>query len=195
MAEVMLRDRFARAGATGSVSSAGTICAAGIPASDGSIEMAAQRGLSLEGHRSRRLTADLVRSTDLVLGMSREHVREAAVAAPDCFGRVFTLKQLVRLGDREGPRRQESFATWLGAVGADRKTSDLLGADEADDIADPMGQRLAEYARTADEIEGLLDRLVALIRPEPPAADAFPRAAAPSATSGAVEARAAGKRE
>jgi protein-tyrosine-phosphatase len=54
-------------------------------------------------------------------------------------------------------------AAWLGRVGAGRRTSDLVGDDPADDIADPVGRPRAEYEDTADQLEDLLERFVGLL--------------------------------
>lgn len=55
------------------VLSAGTSAAEGQPASRGSIEVAAQDGIDLTGHRARRATSALARSADLVLVMEPLH--------------------------------------------------------------------------------------------------------------------------
>ena len=62
-----------------------------------------------DGGRSRR--------ADLVLGMSRAHVRHAVVIAPEIWPRAFTLKELLRRGMETGPRRPgEPVADWLARV-------------------------------------------------------------------------------
>ncbi|MBI2709336.1 MAG: ribose 5-phosphate isomerase B [Actinobacteria bacterium] len=162
MAEVLLRDRFERLGVDATVSSAGTV-SEGRPASGGAVEAMRERGLDLSGHRSRLLTPELVQSADLVVGMAREHVREATVACPGRFGRIFTLKELVRLGEGCGARRSESIERWLDRVGMGRKPASLLGPDSHDDVADPIGQPLAVYQAAAAEIDDLVDRLADLL--------------------------------
>jgi protein-tyrosine phosphatase len=56
------------------VVSAGTAAWEGQPATGPSIEIADANGADLRGHRSRRLSPDLVRSADLVLVMERAHL-------------------------------------------------------------------------------------------------------------------------
>jgi protein-tyrosine phosphatase len=50
---------------------------------------------ALRSHRSRQITDALIAGADLVVGMTREHVREVTVRVPEAWGRTFTLKELV----------------------------------------------------------------------------------------------------
>lgn len=56
------------------VMSAGTGALEGRPATEQAIEIAGRDGVDLAGHRSRRVTPELVRSVDLVLVMERAHL-------------------------------------------------------------------------------------------------------------------------
>lgn len=118
------------------------------------------------GFVSARVTVDGVKHADLVLGMTREHVREVIVAVPEAWGHTFTLKELVRRGDEVGPRAwDEDLAGWLQRVGQDRTRAELLGSSLEDDVVDPIGGTPAEFERTAREIDGLCRALVALVWP------------------------------
>jgi protein-tyrosine-phosphatase len=173
MAEAMLRHRLDERGLGDTVRthSAGLLSGGQLASAPG-IETLASRGIDLVGHRSRRITVELLTGSDLIVGMAREHVREAAtspVAAGgrDLWPRCFTLKELVRRGDTVGPRKDgEALADWLARVHAGRSTESLLGHSPDDDVADPIGQSAEVYARTADELSGLVDRLVELVWPE-----------------------------
>lgn len=174
MGEALLRDRLARRGIDARVSSAGLL-GDDVPASDGSVRAMTRRGLDLSAHRSRRLTAEAIDAADLVLGMAREHVREAVVLVPDALGRTFTLREVVRRAEAVGPRRPvdrsrpdlglEPFDAWLARVGEGRRPSDLLGSSPDDDVEDPMGMSRRAYERTAVVISDLVDRLVDLAFP------------------------------
>lgn len=174
MGEVLLRDRLARRGIDARVSSAGLL-GDDVPASEGSIRAMTRRGLDLSAHRSRRMTAELVQASDLVLGMAREHVREAVVLVPEALDRTFTLREVVRRAERAGRRRLadparpelglEPFEAWLARVGEGRRPSDLLGTSPDDDVEDPMGMSRRAYERTAVVISDLVDRLVDLAFP------------------------------
>lgn len=178
MGEALLRDRLSRAGIENHVSSAG-LTSEGVTASDGSVRAMSKRGLDLGAHRSRPMTEEMVRAADLIIGMAREHVREAVVLVPDQLPRAFTLRELVRRGEEVGPRRLrsgaagggspglrlESFDGWLARVGEGRRAAHLLGSNPADDVEDPMGRSRRHYERTAVQIEDLVDRFMALAFP------------------------------
>ena len=162
-AEAMLRHRLEDLGLAANVRSAGML-QAGQPAHSSSIDLMAGRGLDITSHRSRRLNAGLVRAADLVLGMAREHVREAVVMVPAAFPKIFTLKELVRRGEAIGPRvGDETVADWLARAHAGRTSADLLGESQADDVADPIGLPRTAYERMVVELDDQLDRLVALL--------------------------------
>jgi protein-tyrosine phosphatase len=158
-----LRHRLEQSGVAAHVHSAGLL-EAGNPAHTHGVAVLSERGLDLSAHRSRPLTADLVRSADLLLGMERSHVREAVVTAPEVFSRTFTLKELVRRGRRVGPRRPgEPLDDWLAKAHEGRTPRELLGGSTEDDVDDPIGQPRAAYERMVAELDGLLDELVWLV--------------------------------
>ena len=164
MAEVLLRLHLAEAGVAATVHSAG-LYPGGSPATAHGVEAMARRGLDLQAHRSRQLDRELVDHADLVVGMTREHVREAAVLGAGVLTKAFTLKELVALGEGLGPRRtDEPLAGWLARASAGRSRNDLLGVghDDRFDVADPVGRGPAEYEITADLLDDLLARVVAV---------------------------------
>jgi len=164
MAEGLLRQKLADAGVDARVHSAG-LYEDGRPASDDGIAVMADRGIDTSQHCSRRMTAEMLSGADLIIGMAREHVREAVLTAPDIWTRTYTLKELVRRGNDVGPRAAgQSLDEWLPKVHAGRTRNELLGSSEADDVADPIGQPRAVYERTADELDRLTTRLTTLIR-------------------------------
>jgi len=136
----------------------------GEPASANGVDVLADRGIDLREHRSRILDRQLLEGTDLVLAMSREHLREAVLALPEIWPRAFTLKELVRRGDLIGRRAPgESIDAWLSRAHLGRNRADLLGSSSSDDIDDPIGLGRSDYEKTADEISGLVDHLVDLL--------------------------------
>lgn len=163
MAEGLVVSLLRRYGARAHVGSAGLL-RGGMPATDEAIAVMADRGVDISHHVSRTIDATIVRSAPLVVGMARQHVREAVVTYGADIQRTFTLKEIVRRGEEVGPRRHdETVFDWLARVGAGRRSADLMGADHSDDVADPVGQSRAVYEATADELEALLRRLVALL--------------------------------
>ena len=165
MAEAFLRRRLDDLAIQGRVHSAGLI-RGDEPASAPGVEVLAGRGLDISSHRSRVMNRQLLAGADLLVGMAREHVREAVLAAPEVWPRAFTLKELVRRGEEAGHRGPgESLESWLARAHGDRANADLLGQSDDDDIYDPLGESKDTYARTAEEISGLVDRLVDLAWP------------------------------
>jgi protein-tyrosine-phosphatase len=85
------------------------------------------------------MEVDDLENADLVIGMGREHVREAVTTSPAIWPRCFTLKEFVRRGRAVGSRRPEqSVEAWLAVLHQGRKTADLLGSATEDDVFDPM---------------------------------------------------------
>jgi protein-tyrosine phosphatase len=165
MVEGLLRHKLAAAGVEARVGSAGVLDDEGRPPSEDGVAVMAARGIDTSGHRSRRMTAEMLAQADLIVGMARDHVREAVLSSPDAWGRTFTLKELVRRGTDVGPRAPgQPLDEWLAKVHAGRTRGDLLGLSEVDDVADPIGQPLAVYEQTAAELDHLTGRLTALIR-------------------------------
>lgn len=165
MGEAILADRLRSRGVDAVVSSAGLVLQ-GKPASPHAVSVLSDRGIDHSGHRSRIMDAGILESADLVLAMTREHLREAAVLTPARFDRTFTLKELVRRAESVGPRAPgQPLDEWLDKVGAGRDRMELLGRSDDDDVADPYGMERNDYERTCAEIEGLIDRLVKVAWP------------------------------
>lgn len=114
------------------VLSAGTAAYTGDPASPHAVEAAAEMGIDLSAHRSRRLSLELLDTADLVLTMTSAHKRAVLAAFPELEGRVLTLK--------------EAAGSAAGGPGSD--------------ISDPFGGSLEVYRRTAAEIEKYLRQIL-----------------------------------
>jgi protein-tyrosine phosphatase len=162
MAEGMLRRLLTDHRAHAEIGSAGLL-RGGAPATRHAIAVMADRGVDISRHVSRTIDPEVVRSTPLIIGMAREHVREAVVGYGADVEHTFTLKELVRRGEWTGPRRpDETVFDWLARVAAGRHSADLMGGGD-DDIPDPVGRPRAHYEATARELDGLFRRLVALM--------------------------------
>ena len=136
----------------------------GQPATDHGVKIMARQGLDTSGHRSTKITAELLAASDLVVAMAREHVRQAVVVDPDVWPRIFTLKEIVRRGERRGgPQAGQALSEWLADLHRGRRLADLLGDEPADDVADPVGRSRRAYARTAAELDDLTRRLAVLL--------------------------------
>ena len=170
MAAALLSARLATRDAAVAVSSAGVAGTGQRPPAE-VIEVMAARGLDVVRQRSRAVTpADLARA-DLILGMSREHVRYATVLFPRAWPRAFTLRELTRRGRQAGSRGPaEPLDGWLARAAPGRVRRELLGASPADDVADPAGGPLDRYEATARVLEQLTHELADLCWPPAPRA-------------------------
>jgi len=123
-------------------------------------------GLDMRGHVSRPLSADLLGGADMVIGMAREHVREAVFLDEACWPKAFTLREIVRRGTLAGPRPAgRPLASWLALIHSGRPRQTLLADDPEDDIADPAGEGRRRVRAAAKEIRALTDRLLELVYP------------------------------
>jgi protein-tyrosine-phosphatase len=133
------------------------------------IEVMEAYSIDLRGHHSRALTAEMVQSADLVIGMGKRHVQEVVLFDPASWPRSFMLKELVRRGEIIGPRRKgQAIDEWLDSVHAGRTRSGLVGRSTADEVADPYGGSLDDYRMTARELSQLNDSLVDHLWPDSP---------------------------
>ncbi len=147
------------------VDSAGLV-ASGDGTSAGLLGVLREWGVDLAAHRSRRLTAEAVERADVVLTMEHYQVAEVALIAPDAWGRTFTLREIVRRGQRVGRRApNEGLADWFRRLSAGRTRMELVGAWHLD-VADPAGQGSLAIERTADEVQGLVDCFTDLAWPK-----------------------------
>jgi protein-tyrosine phosphatase len=160
--QVRLRDR----GVDAAVESAGLLDS--LRAIDnGAVFALESYGVDFRAHRSHRLDESMVRHATLILGLEREHVREAVLLDSAAWPRTFTLKEVVRRGEATGTRAQgESIENWIARTHGDRMHQELLGANPIDDIADPYGGPPGGYEDAAEEIDDLVARLVQLVWPQ-----------------------------
>jgi protein-tyrosine-phosphatase len=116
------------------------------------------RGIDIEAHRSTLLASRMIDESDLVLGAARAHAWEAVALRPEAVGRIFTLKEFVRLGDELGrPEAGWTLDDWIRGVHRSRRRFDLVHPDE--EIEDPYRRSRRVYRRVTNEIETLVDRL------------------------------------
>jgi protein-tyrosine-phosphatase len=93
MAMALFQRRLDQAGiaADWRVESAGTWARDDDPAASGAQQAIAEQGLDLRAHRSRVVSADLLRSFDLILTMSKSHQEALQVEFKDIASRVHML--------------------------------------------------------------------------------------------------------
>jgi len=172
MAQAMLSGRLAAHGVTVRVASAGMLGSGRRPPPE-VISVMAARGIDVARHRSRLVTADDLAGANLILGLSREHVRHATVLLPAAWPRAFTIRELLRRGHEAGLRSPgEPLGAWLTRAARGRSRRDLLGSSPADDVADPASGPLHRYQATADLLDQLTSDLVRRCWPSQPAGQA-----------------------
>jgi protein-tyrosine phosphatase len=162
MAAALLARRLAALGVTVPVRSAGMI-GGGDPPHPEVVSVMTSYGIEIASHRSRMICEADLAPASLVLAMARDHLRHAAIMEPGAWPRAFTLKELIRRGERIGPRPPgEPFSRWLSRAHAGRERISLLGDSPDDDVVDPAGGPMEAYADTADLLDRLVTRLAEL---------------------------------
>ncbi len=159
---VYLADALGRSGVEAVVCSGGILDAGNrIPASY--LAIAAEAGVDLSEHVSHQISVAELLEQDLVLTMTRELLREVVVMAPAIWPRAFTMPEFLRRGTAVGPRKPtEDLNHWFEAIGANRTRSQLLGDDEADDVADPVGGTAEDYRIMLRQVERMSSDLARL---------------------------------
>lgn len=163
LAEAFLADR-ARRYLDGEirVRSAGTWGREGNPATPETVVAGRERGVDVDDHRARPLTADLIDGADLVLGLTTEHRDEVVRISPDARPKTFTLKELASLlPAADAPAGTDESTVRARLAAADRVRGAVRAGIAGDlDVADPLGMGADVYRAIAWEIEEAVDRLV-----------------------------------
>ena len=116
MAEAVLRYELTGKTET-SVASAGLGALVGHAADPHAIDLMAERGLDISGHRARQLTPDMVAGSDLVLVMESGQKRSIDSVEPAARGKVY---RLCEWSDRDVPdpyrQPREAFEASLALI-------------------------------------------------------------------------------
>ncbi len=164
MAAALLGRALAERGRLASVTSAGTLGWSGRPATTLANEVMAELGLDIGHHVSRRLSADLVVSADVVIAMTRQHAWAVKAWDSDAAARTFLAAELVRLIRRVGAPGELPVRDWVGRVDSARPSAFPVGR-ASDEIDDPAGHPIAVYRSTRDRLCTVIDPLAALLEP------------------------------
>ncbi len=138
LAEAIARRIATERGIDLEVGSAGTSAWDGSPASDGSLLVGIERGLDLNGHRSRQLTREMVEGSDLVIAMGPHH-----------------LERIEAMG---GEGKAHLLAAYASGGDSDRSVSDPFGGD--------LDVYRATCDELQQDVRRLLDRLAAERTPD-----------------------------
>jgi protein-tyrosine phosphatase len=141
------------------------------PMDHNTIAAAEAVGLDLREHAARWLTREILATdgADLVLTMTREHLRHVVALDPSVWPRTFTLKELARRARTVEPPSAGSggFTAWRDRVAAGRRAADLMTPDPADDVADPYGAPRREHERMLAVLSDVVGWADLLVRPDP----------------------------
>ncbi len=138
MAAELLRDRAARGRLSHLVvDSAGTLGINGHPASAEAIAALDEIGLDLRGHRCRGLRESDLRTADLIVGMSHDHLVYLAEAYPE-----FEIDPLLIRAFEDGPEPDPN----------------------ARDLDDPIGESLPVYREQRTILRRCVDHLALRLR-------------------------------
>ena len=143
------------------VESAGSI-AAGVPVDPRVAKMLRALHVDPPPTTSVVVTAELIDASDLIVGMTRDHVRRAVGLGPDAWNRAATLHELGAASRRSPRRPAETRSAWVHRVLASR-SADFYQDDPTQNIADPSGRRKRAYVRMFDEIVPLVAQLEATL--------------------------------
>jgi protein-tyrosine-phosphatase len=154
MATIMFRARDDRH----SVSGSGTHALPGHPMSVRTRTALERLGLADPTHRSSQFDETDVRRASLIVAMAPEHVEWVRRVHPEAADRTVTLKRVVRvLATSPSP----ADAALLDRV----RTLDLAGLviEEWEEVVDPAGGEQPDFDACAQEIDALVDQLIALL--------------------------------
>jgi low molecular weight protein-tyrosine phosphatase len=144
------------------IASAGMI-KGGYPVPRIGLQVASEVGLDLAAHRSRQADIANLGCWDVILTMTREHIRELIAADPALWPRVFTIKQFRRWLESTVPSRHAKLGAWIDIVAAGRSRYDMVGNNPDDEIEDPLHSPPDAWREMASELDSeigaIIDRL------------------------------------
>jgi len=116
------------------VLSAGIMMLEGLSATDEVRELLSQEGMDVSGHRSRRVTRDMIKRSDIILVMEKLHEKRILELVPEAKNRLFLLKEFAKINNHNNL-----------------------------DITDPVGRPFEYYAHTVNTIKEATERISKII--------------------------------
>lgn len=153
LAAALLRKHGEAAGIETSVTSAGFLTE-GQEAHPDTMRAGREVGVDLAGHRSRKVSAKMLawEGRDLVIAMTRKHLRELVVTEPSIWNHTVTLRELDRLIQSRGGQLAEMLAG--------RRPRDLVEDSDGDDVPDPIGASADHHRALAVDLDRIADRVI-----------------------------------
>ncbi|MCU1392748.1 MAG: hypothetical protein JWM34_1176 [Ilumatobacteraceae bacterium] len=153
MAAGLLAHHLERMGRAATVTSAGTR-AFDLPVDDVAVHAVRDLGVDISSHVPRQIDKQLLDTdgADLIVTMTREHLRSVVASHPRTFPRTFTLRELLRRSSNWS-HPDATWDEWLERTAQGRKASDLMGDESDDDVSDPYGLGRAKVGATAADLD------------------------------------------
>ena len=151
---------------TVTVSSAGIRARAGDPIAPGMANLLQPRGIDSSRFVAQQLTPEMIRSTDIVVTMTRAQRGAVVRAVPESVRRTFTLLELAHvLSTSRGPRgATDDAARWAqipDLVSLERQHH--TGRTRELDVEDPWGRGDKAYRRAFDRIVTATDTVCGVL--------------------------------
>ncbi|WP_217548642.1 protein tyrosine phosphatase [Pantoea sp. GbtcB22] len=100
------------------IASAGLSALQGYPADQKALAVAAEHGVSLEGHQAKQLTASMCRDYDLILVMEKRHIEQVNRIDPAARGKTMLLGHWLNQQEIADPykKSREAFEEVYGLL-------------------------------------------------------------------------------
>ncbi|MAG03162.1 MAG: hypothetical protein CL406_00880 [Acidimicrobiaceae bacterium] len=165
MAEGLLAHDLFQAGSDLVVASAGTHAMTGGPATSHSVDVLAEQGIDISGHRSSLLTDYLLAESDLVVAMTRVHESSVAALDQDARARTFLAGEVPRLGGTVGPLQPGmDLREWVALLHAARG-GHMTAGRTPDEVGDPYGMDRSIYEALHIRLSGMSSAMSRLLAP------------------------------
>ncbi|MDD5238298.1 MAG: L-threonylcarbamoyladenylate synthase [Candidatus Omnitrophica bacterium] len=115
------------------VLSAGTLILSGLGVTEGTKEVLRREGIDASAHRSQRVTKEMIKKSDIILVMEKQHEERILSLAPEVKNRLFLLKEFAKINDNNL------------------------------NIVDPIGKPLEFYEKTFQVIKEAVERISNII--------------------------------
>ena len=115
------------------VLSAGILILTGLGVTEETRQLLAQEGIDASGHRSQRVSKEMLKGSDIILVMEKIHEEKILELAPEVKNRVFLLKEFAKINDNNL------------------------------NIEDPMGKPEEFYSQTFEIIKEAVERIIKII--------------------------------
>lgn len=158
----MLLDRALLKRGVDAIVESGGFLEGAAPACPVMTSFAAEVGLDLSFHESRKVDAYSLGDARLVLAMERRHARDLMVSFDTGFERIFTVGGFIAQASSMPPKG-EGLDEWLDRLAPCRTHAEFLGVHCKDEITDPHGESKRTHRRAFDHMQLAMDRVADII--------------------------------